>query len=191
MKTKFIVSALIVALIAGAAVAADPVKPTVMVVNQKESGIFKIIYKGDKVAKVTMKIYNDQGSVVFNETVSGVDGFIRPVNFNGMAPGEYTIEVNSGKDKEIQKVKYTVENAVSMVHLAKIADTEKYLLAVAKSGNEEQINVKIYDGNSNIVHNETLVVKGDFGLVYNLKNVEGLPTFEVTDKTGNSKVIRY
>jgi hypothetical protein len=78
-----------------------------------------------------------------------------------------------------------------MVHLAKIADTEKYLLAVAKSGNEEQINVKIYDGNSNIVHNETLVVKGDFGLVYNLKNVAGLPTFEVTDKTGNSKVIRY
>lgn len=179
------------AIITGAAVAADPVRPTVVVVNQKESGIFKVIYKGEKVAKVNMKIYDAQGAVVFSEIVSGVDGFIRPVNFSGMNPGEYTIEVSNESGKEIQKVKYEVEQIVKSVHLAKISDDNKYLLAVAKNGATEQINVSIYDGENNIVHNETLTVKGDFGLVYNLKNVKGQPTFEITDNTGATKVIRY
>jgi hypothetical protein len=178
-------------MITGVAAAADPVRPTVVVVNQKESGIFKVIYKGDKVAKVNMKIYDAQGSLVFSEMVSGVDGFIRPVNFNGMNPGEYTIEVTSESGKEIQKIKYEIAQSVNAVHVAKMTDANKYLLAVAKPGSEEKINVSIYDGDNNIVHHETLTVKDNLGLVYNLKNVKGQPTFEITDNTGASKIIRY
>jgi hypothetical protein len=36
-----------------------------------------------------------------------------------------------------------------------------------------------------------MTVSGSFGLVYNLKQVAGTPTFEVTDKTGNVKTIKY
>jgi hypothetical protein len=190
MKTKLIVSALLVALVTGLAVAADPVGPKVVIVNQKESGIFKVIYEGEKAGKVNLKITNQDGGVVFNESVTGVNGFIRPVNFKGMAAGEYTIEVSDASGKQIHKVNYEFEKMVSMVHVAKIAGDSKYLLAIGK-GTEEEINVKIFDGSSNLVHDENVIVSENFGLVYNLKNVAGVPTFQVTDKTGNTKVITY
>jgi len=190
MKTKLMVSALLMALVVGAAVAADPVGPKVVVLTQKESGIFKVIYEGVKAGRVNMKISNQIGEVVFNESVTGVNGFVRPVNFKGMAPGEYTIEVSDASGKQIQKVNYEIEQTVNSVYVAKIAGESKYLLAVAK-GTEEKINVKIFDGSSNLVHNQNLVVNGTLGLVYNLKDVVGVPTFEVTDKTGNTKVIKY
>ena len=107
-----------------------------------------------------------------------------------MDAGEYTIEVSDASGKQVSKVNYEIEQTVNMVHVAKIAGDNKYLLAVAK-GSKDEFNVKIFDGASNLVHNENLVVNGDFGLVYNLKDVAGIPTFEVTDKTGNTKVIKY
>jgi hypothetical protein len=185
MKTKLMIVALMLALSAGVALATDPVRPKVVVVNQKESGMFKVIYEGGKAGKVNLKIYDATGSVVFHETLTGVDGFIRPVNFRGMNPGEYTIEVSDASGKQIQKVNYALEKSVTAVHVARIGSEDKYLLAVANQGAEEPIQVKIFDGSGNLVHNTTIVVKKNFGLVYNLKNVAGVPTFEVTDAKGN------
>lgn len=188
MKTKSILVALVM-VVSVAAVAADPVGPKVVVVNQKESGIFKVIYEGLQTGKVTLKIYDKANKVVFAETINGIDGFIRPVNFAGMEAGEYTIEVADASGKQIQKVEYNMENRINSVHVAKLGTESKYLLAVANKDAEE-INVRIFDGNNNLVHNEDLVINGDFGLVYNLKNVTGIPTFEVTSKMSGTKVVK-
>lgn len=188
MKTKSILFALVMSIVSVAALAADPVGPKVVVINQKESGIYKVIYAGEKTGRVTLKIYDQKGSVLFSESLSNVDGFIRPVNFKAMAAGEYTIEVTDASGKQIQKVNYALENQVNSVHVAKISGEDKYLLAVANN-NSEEINVRIFDGNNNLVHNENLVVNGNFGLVYNLKNVNGTPTFQITNEMG-TKVIK-
>jgi hypothetical protein len=190
MKTKSVVFALIMAFVSVAAVAADPVGPKVVVINQKESGIFKVIYEGGQTGRVTLRISNQSGKVVFAETINGVDGFIRPVNFSGMEPGEYTIEVSNASGKQIQKVSYKMENKVNSIHVAKLGNESKYLLAVGNQGTEE-INVRIFDGDNNLVHNENLMINGNFGLVYNLKNVIGVPTFEVTNQMGSTKVVKY
>jgi len=50
------------------------------------------------------------------------------------------------------------------------------LMSAATMGN---INVQIFDGNDNLIHNESLVVNGKLGVVYNLKAVQGEPTFLV------------
>jgi flagellar hook assembly protein FlgD len=188
MKTKSILFALVMTTVSVAALAADPVGPRVVVINQKESGIFKVIYEGVKAGKVTLKIYNQNGSVLFSETLKNVDGFIRPVNFKAMDAGEYTIEVTDASGKQVQKIDYTIENKISSVHVAKIGGEDKYLLAVANE-NSEEINVRIFDGDNNLVHNESMVVNGNFGLVYNLKNVSGIPTFQITNEAG-TKVIK-
>ncbi len=191
MKTKLIVNTLLlVSLVIGSARAIDPTGPNVVVINQKESGIFKVIYEGIKTGKVNLRVSNQAGVVVFNETLTGVDGFIRPLNFKGMAVGEYTIEVADASGKLIQTVNYEINQPVSLVHVAKIAGANRYLFAVAK-GVDQKINVRIFDGFSNLVHDENLVINGNYGLVYDLKNVQGVPTFEVTDKAGNTKVITY
>jgi len=189
MKTKLMVSALLlVALVTGIAVAADPVGPKVVIVNQKESGVFKVIYEGVKAGRVNLKISDEDGAVLFNETISGVSSFMRPLNFKGMATGEYTIEVSDVYGKNVQIVNYTIEQSNSAVHVSKISGDNRYLLAVE---NEKEINVRIFDGLNKLVHDKNLVVNGNLGLVYNLKGVLGVPTFEVTDNSGNTKVIRF
>ena len=170
--------------------ATEPGNPKVVVVNQKESGVFKIIYEGAKTGNVDMKIYDQSGKLVFAETIKNLNGFSQPVNFQGMKPGEYVIEINDGEGKTAQKIAYKNESVVKTVHVAKISDDAKYLVALANQG-EEKINVKIFDGANNLVHDENLLVKGNFGLVYNLQKIAGTPTFEVTDKTGNVKTIKY
>ncbi len=106
-----------------------------------------------------------------------------------MKPGEYSIEVVDGTSKQVQKVVYGLPAAAQRVHVARLTnEANKYLLSVANQG---AINVKIIDGSNNIVHDQTLNVEGMIGLVYNLKAVEGTPTFEVTDAAGNTKVVRY
>jgi hypothetical protein len=190
MKTKSVVFALMLAFVSVAAMAADPVGPKVVIINQKESGIFKVIYEGAQTGKVSLKIFNKSGKVVFAETINGTDGFIRPVNFSGMDAGEYTIEVSDAAGKQINKLEYNMDTKVHTVHVAKIGKESKYLLAVANQGSEEII-VRIFDGANNLVHNENLVVDGSLGLVYNLKNIAGVPTFEVTNQTGSTKIVKY
>jgi len=190
MKTKSVVFALSMAFVSVAAVAADPVGPKVVIVNQKEAGIYKVIYEGGQAGRVTMKIYNSAGKVVLDESYKGMEGFMLPLNFSGMKPGEYTIEVANASGKQTKTVSYKVENKNQTIHVSKLGGESKYLLAVGNSGAEE-INVRIFDGDNNLVHNENLTINGNFGQVYNLKNVTGLPSFEVTNQMGTTKVVKY
>lgn len=190
MKTKSLVFALVMAFVSVAALAADPVGPKVVVISQKEAGMFKVIYTGSQTGKVSLKIYDASNNVVFSESTNGVDGFIRPLNFKGMEAGEYTIEVADASGKMTQTVDYKTEKGLNAIHVSKIGDENKYLLAVANKGATEKISVQIFDGSNNLVHNQVLTVNGDLGLVYNLKNVTGVPTFEVTNQAGVTKVIK-
>lgn len=188
MKAKSFFAALFVAF--SAVAFAGPGNPKIVVVSQKQSGTFKVIYEGEKIGNVTMTIRNQKNQVVFTETIRNIGAFARPVNFTGMEAGEYTIEISDANGKQMQKVNYNVETAVKNVSVARIGEEGKYLLAVPGSG-PEQINVRIFDGSNQLVHEEDLSINGETGLVYNLRNVQGLPTFEVTDKTGNVKTIKY
>jgi hypothetical protein len=189
MKTKSIVlaSAMIVASIFTYAI--DPTNSQFVVVNQKEAGLFKVIYQGATEQPVVMKIYGLGGKVVFEEIFKSVKGFALPINFTGMEAGEYIIEIADENGKKLQKVSYGTETNVEVIHISKVKEEGKYLFA-AKSNGSEEINVNIFDGNNNLVHSEKRTINGNFGLVYNLQKVSGTPTFEVTDHTGAVKVIK-
>lgn len=153
------------------------------VVAAKESSVFKVIYEGAEAGNVSLTIYNADGSVVYSETLKGVEKFIRPVNFGGVIAGDYKIEISDANGKQAQNIsvgKEVKKASLKGVHVAKVAnDNDKYLLSVANNGAEE-INVRILDGASNVVFTETVATSADFAKVYNLKDVSGNPTFEIT-----------
>jgi len=188
MNTKSMLVAAI-AMVASVAFATEP-NPKVVVIGQKQSGTYKVIYEGAKQGKVKMNIRNSAGETLFTETIASSNGFIRPVNFTGLEFGEYTIEIADAAGKQIQKVQYQSAAVAKNVHVAKVNGEGKYLLAVANK-NAEQINVKIFDGENNLVHDQNVTVNGNLGLVYNLKQISGAPTFEVTDNTGVVKTVKY
>jgi len=122
-----------------------------VVVISQESGIFKVIYENAKAGKVTMTISDKDGNVLFKEGIKTVKGFSRPVNFSGMEVGVYTITITDENGKQIQTIDYQNDTVVKYVHVAKIAEEGKYLLAVANEGTE-QINVKISEASCRNTH---------------------------------------
>jgi len=193
MKTKSIyIAALIVMAAAVTAVGKDEPRSTgLAVVPVKGSEVFKVIYKGESSSKVKLNVYNSSSQIVFSETMNSVDGFIRPLNFTGLAFGEYTIELTDASGKKVEKVDYQPSKSESNVHVLRLANEEgKYLLSVSKS-NSEIITVKIFDEADNLVHSSSKEVSGDFAQLYTLKDVAGTVTFEVSDNSGNIKTVSF
>ena len=187
MKAKLMLVA--ISLIGSAAFAQESANPKFVVLNQGNPAAFKAIYDNPGATKSKLSIYKGIEKV-YGETLN-IDGFVRTFNFAAMSPGEYTMEITDNTGSYTQKVKFSRNAKPATIHVAKIAkDANKYLLSVA---NEEagEINVRILDGQNNIVHNQSLAVNGSVGLVYDLALVQGNPTFEVSDNNGAFRTIKY
>jgi hypothetical protein len=97
-----------------------------------------------------------------------------------MEEGEYSFEITDDSGTQIQKVTYTssTEEATTVakaVHITKLQDG-KYLMSAETKG---KINVQIFDGENNLIHDKNFAVDGKFAVVYNLKDVQGQPNFLV------------
>jgi hypothetical protein len=193
MKTKSLFFAALV-LISSVALAGkdEPRRTGMAIVPVKGSEVFKVIYKGETTGKVKLNIYNAEDKVIMAEVFTGVDGFICPLNFAGLEPGEYTIELIDAAGKKIEKIIYGTKKSSKFVHVSKLVNQDgKYLLSVVNGGANEPINVKIFDAKNNLIHSETKQVDGDFAQVYKLNSVSTAYTFEVSDNSGNLRTIRF
>ena len=187
MKVKSIL-VVAIALISSVAFAGDGESGTLVVIGQKESGIFKVIYEGEKKANVRMNIVDNEGNVILTKSIKRVDGFILPVNFSGMQFGEYTVEVVNGSGTLTRSLVYAKAeepevSSIQQVHLSKLPEEGKYLLSVVKTG-DEQVSISIIDAVGNQVYSEKHKAEGDFARLYNVKEVEGTPTFKVSNNAG-------
>ena len=190
MKTRMIIFSMLTVFFSASVLAADPGTPKIAVVTQKQSDVFKVIYKGEQTGNVSLKVYDHSGFVVYKETIRQVNGFSQVLNFEGMTPGEYVVEITDANGKSTQTINYRFQSIVDKVHVAKVASEGKYLVALTNE-QKEKINVKIFDGENHLVYDNNQTVDGSFGLIYNLQQVKGAPTFKVTDKTGKVKVVKY
>ena len=105
MKTKSLyIAALMVIAASVTAVGKDePRSQGLAVVPVKGSEVFKVIYRGESSSKVKLNVYNSSSEIVFSETMNGVDGFIRPLNFTGLQFGEYTVEVTDAQERRLKR----------------------------------------------------------------------------------------
>ncbi|MFZ6014202.1 MAG: T9SS type A sorting domain-containing protein [Bacteroidota bacterium] len=193
MKIKSLLIAALVTITSIASFAGkdEPRKTGLAVVPVKGSESFKVIYRGETAGKVKLNIYNATGQTILSETINGVEGFICPVNFRGLASGEYTIELVDASGKKSEKINFIKKQSIRHIHVSKLTNDEaKFLLAVANSG-DELINVRIYDAQNNLVHTESKQISGDFAQVYKLEAATGSYTFEISDKAGNTRTIRF
>ena len=193
MKTKSIyLAALFVMGVVGTTLGSDePSKAGLAVVAMKGSETFKVIYKAENTSKVKLNIYNLRSELIFSEVINESNGFILPLNFKGLAFGEYTLEVIDALGKKIERISYQPSPASNNIRIAKLSNNEnKFLVSVVNPGTEK-ITVKIFDTYNNLVHNEILNVEGNFAQVYSFKNLVGACKFEVSDATGNVKTAQF
>jgi hypothetical protein len=182
MKTKSTVLTLVAMVISVFAFAASSLSK-MAVVGQK-TGTYKVYYESASAGKVTLKVYDNSSREIFSETIKGLSKFVRPLNFEGMEAGVYTIEITDENGTQIQKVDYASEknpSTIKAIHVCKLKDG-RFLVSVEGS---EDINIKIFDDENNLIHTENRTVNGGLGLIYSLKKVSGQPVFIITDNAGN------
>jgi len=179
-------------MVAGVAVSAVakevPSEAAMAVVSVKGSEVVKVIYKGVTAGKVKVNVYNAASKVVFSESRSTVEGFILPLNFTGLDAGQYTVEIIDAVGVKSEKIQYQPTVATTNVHVSKLNAEGKFLLSVAKN-TDENISVKIYDENNNLVHSSAKKVAGDFAQVFTFSNFSGAYTVEVTNERGQTTVV--
>ncbi|MCU0418134.1 MAG: hypothetical protein MUC38_00635 [Cyclobacteriaceae bacterium] len=194
MKTKNVV-AIALAMIVSLTAWAKPGKPQMVVISQK-AGVFKVIYERGVSSLITLRVFNAAGKQVFAEDINSKNGFSRPLNFVGMPAGTYKIQIEDNAIVQTEYVKVVSGNVVAQgknavnIHVAKTTDRTKYLVAKG-SGEAEELAVRIYDGDFQLVLEDSRMFAPNSALVYDLRNVRGTPTFEIADLKGNVKKVKY
>jgi hypothetical protein len=194
MKTKSILLAafFVMSLVVAAIGKDEPTKAGLAVVSTKGADVFKVIYKSETPSKVKLNLYNAESSIVYSETIESTEGFILPLNFKGLALGEYTLEVVDAAGKRTEKITYGVVTSRDNIRVAKIyASADNKFLVAIQNPASEQVTVRIFDAFNNLVHSEVKQVSGNFAQVYNVKNLKGSFTFEVSDASGNVKTVQF
>lgn len=199
MKSRAMVVASMLMLVSVFTFANKSTDSQLEVVAQQSKSILKVIYQGASNGKAVLKVYNQAGEVVFMDRIFTEKGFIRPLNFSGMEKGTYKIEVSTSQGTSVKSVEYgaTEETkavvtgndvaSIKSVHIAKLASEGKYLISIANQG-ENKVTVRVYDGNKALLSNRKMSIHGNYGVVYNLKDVVGTPSIEVIDQAGNITV---
>jgi len=160
-------------------------------VIKKDVSTFRLIYKSETESDVRVSIYDDKDQLVYSEKVNNTDGFTRPYNFENLSEGEYTIAIEDGSKKQIEKVSYRAPRITKALNVLKVSSEEgKFLVMAAGQGNE-LITVSIFDGAHNLVHRSLEATKGNFSKLYNLKSVKGHLTFEISNENGEVKTVAY
>ena len=165
----------------------DPKGTSGMAVVKKSATSYKLIYKAEQAADVKIQIFDGKNQLVFKETIKKSDGFARPYNFESLPDGAYTIKIDNGLNWLTETVDYRAAKIENTAHLVSLKDG-KFLLTVAGKG-DERLTVRIFDQEGKRVYDDGNVVKGNFAQVYNLSNLQGPFSFEVTGKSGATNIV--
>ena len=182
MKTKVVIAALILMIGVGQAKASEN-GPSLTITHKDGSSIFLVNYRGSQKGNVQVSVKDNLGRVLITESVKGVKAFSLPVNLEAVDNGVYKLEIDNGKDKQVQTLDYSYESPATYTKVTPLGD-KRYLLSVAHTG-IEKISIRILDDTGSLVFEQAQLIDGSFARVYNLKNSVGSPSFEVSDDSGS------
>jgi hypothetical protein len=164
---------------------------SVAVSNANGSKLVKVFYKAQQFGNVKVSIVNDQHEVVFTEKVKKTDGFMRPYNFEGLKEGEYTVKIEDASGKYSEKVNYAGGSIKTLIRFAKLTGEQGRYVMTGRAYREERITVRFYNSAHQVVFEQRHKVEGEFGEVYNLKNVPGAFSVEIFDSQGLLTTAEY
>lgn len=161
---------------------------SVAVTNPAGGSLFKLFYKAEESGTVKVSIFNTKKKLVFTETLRHVSGFLRPYNFDGLAAGDYSIQIEDNSGKRVEEITYGLDRVEKLVSLIKLADEGKYLISV-KTKSTDKVNINVYNEFDQLIHSQVKRVEDNFAEVLNLKNINKF-TIEVSDNQGLLKSIK-
>ena len=159
-----------------------------LIVNRVDSSsVYTVSYSDSRSGKVILIIKDDHQTVLVKRVIKNENGFTMPANFASVMEGIYYVETDNGAEKQTVKIDYSNKVAPTYSRVVDLGEG-RYLLSSSHVG-LETITIKIYDGNDAMIFSEDRKISGGMSMVFNLKNVVGKPSFEVSESSGHSLMV--
>ncbi|HTH55843.1 MAG TPA: hypothetical protein VL728_07330 [Cyclobacteriaceae bacterium] len=162
-------------------------KPVLSVTRKDSSNVYVVNYTDRKPGKVILTIKDSQGHALVRRQIHNQTGFSMPVNLSSVAMGIYTVYTENGTDKQSVQIDYNNDTAPTYSRIVNLGEN-RYLFTTTHVG-KETITITIYDGNDVNIFRENRTIDGIYSTIYNLQNVVGEPSFEVSETSGNSLMV--
>jgi len=169
-------------------------KKKVAVINNSPQK-FKLIYLDKETqGDVKVALRDENGKLVHSTTVKNKEGFAQPYDFNNLPAGEYTFSVTDPDGSELTE-KVTLEKPSNEPNFAadilNVNDGKKFRLAVVnKNKLALPMQIKLYDNDNNLIHEEKIENLYGFRKTYDLSDVNGdYFRFTVSNSTGTKSII--
>ncbi len=159
-----------------------------MAVIRKGATSYKLIYKSELASDVKVKIFNERNDLVFAETIRNSDGFMRPYDFAKLGEGEYTIKVDNGSNGLTEKVHYQHGGTQLVAHLTKVAEGK--LLLTVPGRREDKLTINVMNDQGDRIGRFESTVSGDFARVFDVRQISGPVSFEITNQSGRSTILK-
>ncbi len=187
MKSRLLIMALLAFFTSTAHSLYPETDPSLSATRKDSSGIYLVSYADQKPGNVILTVDDEQGNLLARRVIQNQQGFLLPINLSSVPEGVYIIQTDNGTEKASVTVAYNNNTAPTYSRVVNLGEN-RYLFSSSHAG-KETITINISDGNGVIVFQEDRTVSGYFSMVFNLKNVTGKPSFEVTETSGNSLMI--
>lgn len=148
----------------------------------KSGDVVKVFYKKSSDAKVKITILDQDNKAVFAEEVKNHSGFIRPYNLSQLPEGDYKIVMEDESDKREESISTVKDHSSALASVLKA--NEHQFVVTLYSKQEKSVKVSFLDSEENVLFAENYLVEGRMPKLFNLKNINGAVTIEVTDDTG-------
>ena len=159
--------------------------------SAKGKDVFRVIYKSETANDVKVRLYNSSNEIIHSTSINGTSGFILPLNLSMLNFGEYRVELTDASGKRVEKIVYQNVKSSDNIRVSRLTSEEGKFMVSVLSAKNEKVTVRIFDSYNNLLHNEVKSVDGDFAQVYNLKNLTGACTFEISDDAGRVKTVQF
>jgi hypothetical protein len=166
----------------------NPKASSKMAIMQKDEDHIQLFYKSNKEATIEVSIYDADNRLAFTELIRKSDGFIRPYDLSAMKEGDYTVVVNDGSEKFVEKI--TVKNSKEIL-LSNVISMKKegsFLLTVADE-KAQHFTITISDENDNVLYRKTESFDKQYSKIYNFPAKTNGLKFLVTTDLGVSRLI--
>jgi len=166
----------------------NPKASSKMAIMQKDEDHIQLFYKSNKEATIEVSIYDADNKLTFTELIRKSDGFIRPYDLSAMKEGDYTVVVNDGSEKFVEKISVKNSKEVLLSNVISMKKEGSYLLTVADK-KAQRFTVTISDENDNVLYKQTESLDKQYSKIYNFPTKTNGLKFLVTTDLGVSRLM--
>ncbi|MEQ8240971.1 MAG: hypothetical protein RIA69_17270 [Cyclobacteriaceae bacterium] len=152
--------------------------------------VYKIIYTAKETNIVKVRVRNEEGQVIRTDRVKNDGGFILPYNMSSLEDGKYVVEITDKLGTISESVEInnenTMENQSSMA--VKALDDKRYRLTVS-SLNITDVELTIFDGSGELVHQENHNNLKGFSRIYDLSKCDSNNFVFELNGVGTSQIL--